>query len=354
MRGASIVFVVAVGFGGIAACVGNDPNLDSDGKPDDAGRGSDSDQSTKNDDDASPDGPDGGPSPDPDSGSDSDADGGGKGGPGFAVVSPNIELEAGQQISTCYYFHTTNATPLAIKSWSSKLGQGVDHMALVFTDTDKAAPGTLSTADCEIFGTGGSWVYSAWTPTAGWSFPADDGSGKPLGKPVKANQSAYLVIQMTNGTSAKLTSKVELDAVAYDPGTTVTAAEPYVAQNADINVAANTNNVVVSRTCSVPAGAKLTWMTMFAHRRASQLTIKGGGTTVFDTSNFANPGSKAFSAPFYAFPNDKAEYSCTYNNPTTQPFSAGPSPKSDEACAMLGYHFPASKPRLCVTSTLLP
>ena len=348
MRSARAIFLlpILVVLGAVAACQGED--FDADGDPDgtpDAGSAADG-GSTNDDGSASPDAPADG-APRSDSGPEV---------PGFQVVSPDIVLDPGQEVSTCYHFRTTNAADLAIKSWRSKQGPGISHVGLVFTDTEKAAPGTLSSEDCVIFGAqGASWVYSAWTPSAGWSFPADDGTGKPLGKPVKANQAAYLVIQMQNGTGAKLTSHVELEAAAYPAGTTVTSAEPYVAYNGSISVPAN-NSSTVTATCSVPAGAKLTWMTMYAHRSATKMYIQDHlGTAVFGSQDFANPGARTWDAPpFYSFPNNQVSTVCSIVNGTQQTLMSGPHPASDAACVMLSYHFPADKPRLCSSGTLLP
>ena len=341
MRGAPTVFSLSilVVLGAVAACQGQDPHLDR--APDaDGGAG---DGSTN----------DGGTSPDA---SGDGAEGGPAAGPGFEIVSPEISLEPGEELSTCYYFRTTNTDDLTIKEWRSKQGTGISHISLVFTDTDKAPPGTVSPTDCAIFDReGASWVYSAWTPSAGWSFPADDGTGKPLGKRVKANQPAYLVIHMKNANPATLKSHVELEAIGYPAGTTVTAAEPYVAHNGGINITAGGSSTVTV-TCSVPAGAKLTWMTMYAHRFATRMYIQDAkGTAVFGADDFANPGARTWDAPpFYGFVDDTLSTVCAIVNDTAQTLTDGPNPTTDAACVMLGYHFPADKPRLCASGVLRP
>jgi len=277
--------------------------------------------------------------------------------PGFDVLFPPTDVVAGQSLTTCYYLHTSNVVDANVKSWASRQSGIVAHMALVFTPADVQPAGTVSTtSNCSIFGgAGASWVYSSWTPVGGWTFPSDDGSGAPVGKPVKQGQSAYLVVEALNATANTQKATAELHATAYAAGVSVTAAEPYVATNVNLNIPAATASDVESKTCAVPAGVKFNWMSVYTHVHAVRRAIKDSATVLFQTTNLADPGATTKgSPPFATFTSNQVTYECEFANASAVNITFGPDRNTEEACAMLSYHFPATKPRSCINSSLAP
>jgi hypothetical protein len=114
---------------------------------------------------------------------------------GFQINSPSITVPAGAEAAFCFSFRTPNNHTAAISAWTSEM-VNVERMIMVFTPSEGNPPGTLSATGCGLFGfpAGGSatnipsWAYVARTPDAAFQFPADDGTGTPVGQIVPGNQ----------------------------------------------------------------------------------------------------------------------------------------------------------------------
>lgn len=79
-----------------------------------------------------------------------DDDGGGDGSDmlpapdrGFQIVTPEVAIPRGTEITYCYYFKTPNTETLPIKSWQSHMTAGSHHMILYTTKAEIPAPGTI-------------------------------------------------------------------------------------------------------------------------------------------------------------------------------------------------------------------
>lgn len=281
---------------------------------------------------------------------------------GFQINTPSVELPPGQEITNCYYFHTPNSTTAAIKKWTSRMPAHVLRTVLVFTSRDIQPPGTLSASNCGIFGNGDdgagphTWAYSANQPDAEFEFPADDGTGVPVAQLVPGGQSGYLWMHMQNRTNEPVTANVELNATEYPVAMPVTRADSYVAVNARINIPPGPGSSdSESLTCAVPAGAKFFSLSTHANKQSVHTFIKDAASTVFESTDFARPGSRIFAAPpFFTFASGRLTYQCDYFNDTGREIRTGENPFTDEMCVAVTFHFPSTKPRFCFNDFLLP
>lgn len=276
--------------------------------------------------------------------------------PGFTVQSPEIDVPASTELIACYYFHTANDADLNVKTWKSTLTTGLADVSVLFTATDRATPGTVSFSDCSLLGAfndASAWTYSTWKMNDGWSFPADDGTGKPVGKPVKAQQSGYLLLHAINASDTAIKVRATLEATGYPLGTAITQAESFVTYNSAIQIPAMGTSSA-QNTCPIPAGAHFTWLTTYSRKASVQTSVKDTTSTLFESTNFENPGAATWAqAPFGTVAGNQVSVKCDYVNQGNGAVTAGDSP-NDEACMMLGFHFPATKSRLCVNNILLP
>lgn len=275
---------------------------------------------------------------------------------GFTVTSKEIDIPANTEVTYCYYFRTPNTEPLAIHKWSSTMTPGSHHMILYTTSSDTMPPGTLSTGECGL-GTGGfanqpAWTYAAQTQTAELELPSDDGTGKPLAQDIAPNTPAYFQMHYLNATDGPLTVHVELTAEALDEGVAYTKTAPYITYNDDIKIPALTNNVVQTKTCQTPAGAKFWMMSTHAHKQAVKTEVDNSGEIAFTSTDWEHPGTQEWmSTPFYTFADNQLSWSCTYDNATNRQITAGPSAATDEMCMATGYYFPATKAAFCYCPT---
>lgn len=279
---------------------------------------------------------------------------------GFQVVSPDVTIKPGEEVTYCYYFRTPNTETMVIKKWSSVMTPGSHHMIMYSTTGDAMPPGTISTATCGGFSGANvpSWTYSAQTPTSELALPTDDGTGLPLGQEIAAGTPAYFQMHYLNASDAPIKAHVTLNAEAYEAGVAYTRTAAYVTYNASINIAPHAIGDVESMTCSVPANIKFWMLSTHAHQQAVKTTVKDGmpaSTAVpFTSTDWEHPGATMWMAPpFYAFSTSKLTYECTYNNTGPNADStvmSGPSAVTNEMCMATGYYFPATKPLVCLNN----
>jgi hypothetical protein len=286
---------------------------------------------------------------------------------GFQLVSPSVDINAGVEITYCYYFQTPNTTELAIQRWASHMTPGVHDMILYLTPNNQQPPDTMSSADCGIAKRAGApvWTYAAQTADAEAALPGDDGSGNPIGQLVKARQSGFLQIHYLNTGSTMLKAHVELDAYAYPDGAQVTLAAPFVTFNLNISIMPGSQDQpatgMVNGSCPVPldtTGKPLKFFAMTSHtyKQGTHTVVKDGVDTVFETTNWALPGMYSWPvSPFYTFKSGTLFYQCDYSNPNERTILTGDSATLDELCMTIGYFFPAPQGlgHFCVNSGML-
>lgn len=282
---------------------------------------------------------------------------------GFQIVSPTVDINPGVDVTYCYYFETPNTSDMAIKKWASHLTAGGRDMILFLTPPEPTKTGTLLKSECSFVksNTGTLWTYSAETPDAEASLPADDGTGTPVGQTITAGHSGFLQMHYVNTTSAVIHSHLELNAYAYDEGVTVTPAAPFVSYNKSIDLSPAPSAVsptvgTFGGDCSllIAGNVKFSIVSMHTHKQGIHTMIKDGATTVFDSTSWDHPMPKIWTAPFYSFTSGKLTYQCEYVNPNGYRIQTGDKAATDEMCIAIGYYFPSagSNGHLCVDSTI--
>jgi len=275
-------------------------------------------------------------------------------GRGFRIVSPDIEIQPGQEITYCFYFRTPNTEPLAIKKWKSDMTPGSHHMIMFMTPSDTMPPGTVSASDCGFAGGSGTnlpvWTYAAQNPVAEVSLPIDDGTGKPLAQDVPASSAGYFQMHYLNATDAVIKAHVTLDAEALDAGAPYTKTAAFVTYNGSISIPPNATSDLETRSCATPAGVKFWLMSTHSHKQAIKTAVKDGTAEMFASTDWEHPGIVSFMEPatFYTFASNRLTYECTYANPTNRTITSGDSAVTDEMCMASGYYFPANKPLFCL------
>ncbi|TMQ05868.1 MAG: hypothetical protein E6J91_39495 [Deltaproteobacteria bacterium] len=287
---------------------------------------------------------------------------------GFQIVTPNVDIPPGKEVTYCFYFHTPNAADVVVQRWASRMTPGSHHMILYLTPTDQQTPGTLSTSLCGIANGsfGPVWTYSAQSPDAELALPTDDGAGHPVGQSIRAGQSGFIQMHYLNATDAVIHAHVALNAYTYNDGAQVTPAGPFVTFYRGIDLAPGSPTIptpgMVSGTCPVPndtttgKSPRFYVMTTHTHKQGVHSFIKDGPSTVFDTTSWEHPGAATWdAAPFYSFTSGTLFYQCEYSNPNNYRIQTGDSAATDEMCMAVGYYFPATdgKGHFCLNSLMV-
>lgn len=289
-----------------------------------------------------------------------DVDGGNTDPPaeGFRIQTPPITIEAGQEVTYCYYTTINIPRPMGVKKWSSTMTPGSHHLIVFFQNHDRA-DGAI---DQSCGGAGGGinnlpvWTYSAQQPQQSFTLPSG------IGMNVAQGQKAYVQMHYFNAGDAAIQASVTIDAEAYEAGQTFTPAAAYVTYNTEINIPPMSTSFVQG-SCSVPAGTKFFTMSTHAHKRATLTRVTDGGSMVFESTNWAEPDARNWAAaPFYEFSSNQLTYRCEYDNrtgPTSgQTVREGDSAPTDEMCMAVGYYFiegaTTARSRFCLNSFLVP
>jgi hypothetical protein len=275
---------------------------------------------------------------------------------GFQVISPDVTIMPGQEVTYCYYFRTPNTEEMAIKKWTSVMTPGSHHMIMYTTTSDTKPPGTVDTSGCGNFSAGNvpSWTYSAQTPTNEVALPTDDGAGKPLGQRISPNTPAYFQMHYLNSSDEPIQAHVTLNAEAHEAGAAFTQTAPYITYNSQINIPPGATGDVETMTCSVPANIKFWGMSTHAHKQAVKTTVLDGAAVAFTSTDWEHPGSETWmTPPFFTFASSQLTYECTYNNTGSnagRTVRSGSSAETDEMCMAVGYFFPATKSLICLNN----
>jgi hypothetical protein len=277
--------------------------------------------------------------------------------PGFELATPAIELQPGEESSICYYFRTPNSETLGVDRVASELSAGTAQMIVFLTvdaqgdPVDLQPPGTLASSGCGVSGgtTLPQWIYSAQSSSAALDFPADDGAGSPVALEVPAGSAGFILMRNFNATDGVIQAGVTVTAEALPSGTPFTETATFVTYDAEISIPPQSLGYEASLTCTVPPGVSFWWMSTHTHRNSTLTEIRHGTTTLFQSTNWENPGAQVWpAAPFYSFtPDDLLTQRCVYNNSTNQIITAGDSYANDEQCMVITYFFPATRPLWC-------
>jgi hypothetical protein len=263
---------------------------------------------------------------------------------GFRIQTPPIVIEAGQEVTYCYYTTIPTTRAMGVKKWSSVMTPGSHHLILFFHSGNQA-DGTI-TRDCGITGGGLGvpfWMYSAQTPTQESPMPAG------VGMTVPAGQKAFVQMHYLNTSDAPIMANVTIDAEAYPEAATYTPAAAFVTFHTGIDIPPHSTGSAEGN-CGVPAGAKFFAMSTHSHHFSTRTEVKDGAAMVFESTSWDHPGAATWSAePFYSFASGRLSYRCEYNNTSGNRVRTGDSAATDEMCMAVGYFFPANQARFCLS-----
>jgi hypothetical protein len=262
---------------------------------------------------------------------------------GFQLVSPDITLAPGEEVTKCWYFQTPNTVEKGITRWESQMTPGSHHMIVFFSDELQEAPGTI-VEDCGFTGSAGAavWTYSSQRPQGEQQLP------EGVGMKVNAGQYGFIQMHYLNTGEGNLDAHVTLNVVTHPDGTTYTRAAPYITFHNDISIPPN-SDATFSGSCPVPTDRDFYQLGTHAHKQAVHMQVEDGASMVYQTDSWSDAeAAEWLDAPYHRFASGTLNYSCDYHNPTGRTITTGDSAATDEMCMAVGYMFPADRPTLCV------
>lgn len=271
---------------------------------------------------------------------------------GFQIKTPDVTIQAQEEITYCYYFKTPNTSPVTVKKWASAWTAGSHHVILYFADSLSKPENTLQPGACGISGFNfPQWIYSAQQSPSELALPTDDGAGTPLGMDVAAGQAAMLEIHYNNTGDEDVVATATVNAEAYAEGTATTKTFAYVTYLGGFTVPANPAPYTRTNTCAISPASKVWLMSTHTHKHAVKTRVLDGmaasTNVVFESTNWEHPGGRRMDNPYYQFASGKVTSECTWVNNTGAPIEEGQSAKTEEMCMASGYYFPATKASFC-------
>ena len=287
--------------------------------------------------------------------------------PTFTIATPEATIPPGVVTSTCYYFRAPNTSTAGLSRLEATLNGGTAYIVLWATfaangsgaPAEREPPGTFSSAGCgdaDSNGTTARRVWQAHRTGEALEPPANDGTGRPVAIEWLAGQPLFIQIVAPNVTDQPINASAAIGAQALPVATLYTRTDTFFTFNGNINIAAMSSGSA-TQACDVPAGVKFWHFTTHTHGFATSATLSTFPSlqTLVVTSDWENPAIQEFPvAPFFDFAGEKLRYSCNYTNNGTTPVQTGSDELNDENCVAISYFFPATKPRLCFNSILIP
>jgi hypothetical protein len=89
-----------------------------------------------------------------------------------------------------------------------------------------------------------------------------------------------------------------------------------------------------------PFDMNLTKAISHMHRHGAEFDATLAGTTLLQTSKWADPPPALFSPPWHAKRGDPRSFSCAYANSTSQTLTFGESAATKEMCALVASFYP--------------
>jgi len=268
--------------------------------------------------------------------------------PAFTIVSSDITVASGEEVTKCFYFHTPNTDNVHIHKWVSDMSIGSHHMIYFSNLGAQPADGTVD--DCSGVDGTPLPVYGSQIAHQEADFPRDD-VGVQLAQVITPQTAGYFQMHYVNSTDAALVAHIELSAFAMKQGQTFTRTDLFGVYNADIAIPPHATNFKVTGTCDIVQGVKFWSMQTHSHKQTVATAVNDGATTLFSSNDWEHPGTVQWSAPdFYTFANS-ITWSCTYDNigdNANNTIYDGQSARTNEMCVASGYYFPAAGARGCI------
>jgi hypothetical protein len=270
---------------------------------------------------------------------------------GFRITTPEFEIAPGAEVTYCYYFRTPNTAMVPVNHWKSSMTAGSHHLIMYLSDRETGVEGTITEDDCG-FGMSGArtaWTYAAQTEEAELLFPEDDGNARALAQEIPPGSPGFFQMHYLNATDAPIKATATVEAAGLAPGIAYTQTGVYVTYNSTINVGANEQNAVETRSCAVPASMRFWMMSTHAHARSTRTEVRDGERAMFRSTDWEHPDAARFMTPgtFFKFATGQLTYECEFDSDGPA-YHTGPSAQLDEMCMASGYYFPATGPLFCV------
>ena len=246
------------------------------------------------------------------------------------TVPPNSEVYKCQDFANPFQGQAVD-----INRYDLEMSLGSHHMLLFYSPG--ATDGPL--IDCPQGGLQqGPYTFGAQSPKATQTYP--DGVGAAIPAAMGFTVNAHYV----NTGSTALQGLVKVTMFVARPGITTQHAGVLSFILTSISIPPTNQPYPVTGTCSIPTDVNVLWTGAHMHQRATQFIATSGSTTLYQTDQWSEPPSLAFSPPLALAANSNVTWTCTYVNDTGNTLTFGESALTNAMCNFSATFFPVQDP----------
>ena len=252
------------------------------------------------------------------------------------LTTDTFTVPANSEVYKCQDFaNPFKGQAVDIHRYDLDMNTGSHHMLLFYTDGAVDAP----MVDCPMGGfQQGSYTFGAQSPKATQTYPDGVCAAIPAGMGFTVN--AHYV----NSGPTPLQGIVKVTMFVARPGITTQHAGVLSFILTSISIPPTGQPHPVTGTCSIPQDVNVLWTGAHMHQRATQFVATSGATTLYQTSEWSEPPSMAFSPPLQLAANSNVTWTCTYVNDTGSPLVFGQSALTNAMCNFSATFYPVQDP----------
>ena len=268
----------------------------------------------------------------------------------YTITFPDIQVTSGEENTQCVWMKLSNTTEIKVHQLHNILSD-VSHHLIVYKD-DMDTTEQTTPMDCQPF-------TGAFDPTGSIepiviTQKHDDELTLPdtVAYTLPAGQMIKLEMHYINPGEMTKTGNATVTLYAADPATISNEAGLLFTGTPDVDLAPNAGSAV-HEFFQVPSYLDLSSSHIFAitgheHQWGTGVTVNVGPsasgpfTNVYDPSPFLwnEPATATFSTPFSVPKNGGFDFTCTWNNQSSNEVKFGES-ANDEMCFFWAYYYPA-------------
>jgi hypothetical protein len=255
---------------------------------------------------------------------------------GLQIASEPYELEAGEEITRCFYQNLDNTEALDVERFETSQLLGLHHFNVFVSDLDKPNGYAPCPTYEELF-VGARPIVDGSAGAVDYAFPSS--------MALRLEPKSLLIFQLhsINTTDGPLTQQFLLNVhTKVEPAPTLV--DIYGFTNFGIEIPPKSTKVE-SKDCVLYDAVGLISMSSHFHQRGTLATVdfvsKDGSRVerIYENESWDDPQVLFFDRSLRIDPGDTIRFACHYDNPDDVTVEYGPSGQ-DEMCFVFGYYFP--------------
>jgi hypothetical protein len=246
------------------------------------------------------------------------------------VSTVQFQVPPGGEVFRCQNFKNPLGKDIAIVESESFMAPGSHHMFLFREPAIVADSNAVESCSGVEFR---DYVHLAQRPNVKWTYP------EGVARLLRANDGLRVAVHYVNTSAETLTGQVSVSLAYKNPTEVQFLAAPIFLNNAFLAVPPGQSTA--SRDFVVPYSIRMLRAVGHMHSRGVHLVAKtNAGLGIYQTDDWDEPDELVFETPLEIPGGATINWSCSYENPTSNVFTFGESANVNEMCILYGLFYP--------------